>query len=547
MKKTIGTLILITLMITIGWASEMDMQKMIVVPDPTPDYVAQVWVDRDEGGLYYPGERIQVSFQVNKDSYIVLWNILPTGESYIIFPNQYHPDNFAQAGQVYTLPGPGYSLVIGPDIGRELVQIIASSHQFATYKEWESSFSMETPFVMQTRDAQNDLEHLATKMIVQPDPVKPTIKWTSAMTHFFVGRKPTIGTVNIHSVPSGASVFLDGNWLPNLNTPLTGLRLTAGSHYVELRKPGYLPYKLSFMVEADKTRDIVAQLVPEVQPAFLTVEPLPLEATVLLDGIRVGQGITRVGPLEPRTYTLRVEREGYVPFTGSLTLASGEDKVMKIQLDRVTGILNLRVTPTGSIVRINGTPYTLLAGALRVQLPFGPYSIQVDHPGYHSHMQSLQLAPGEVREVLIQLKPIQPKLTITSIPEGAGVMMGSVQIGITPFTLSMDPGVYPLTILKHGFIPQSFQVLLEPGKDKHIHIELKPALGKVLILPTVPCILYVDGSQWGRIQVPTTLELTPGQHELLFILPGHISHAMVLVIEAGEEITVTPQFVPLKP
>ena len=101
----------------------------------------KIWTDKgnDKSGsypIYYVGERIYVSFQVNKDSYVTLYDIDSTGNVTILFPNPYHKDNLARGGRIYTIPTSNYQcdLVIQGPTGKEILYALVSNH---IYYHWQ--------------------------------------------------------------------------------------------------------------------------------------------------------------------------------------------------------------------------------------------------------------------------------------------------------------------------------------------------------------------------------------------------------------------------
>jgi len=101
----------------------------------------KIWTDKgnDKGGnspIYYVGERIYISFQVDKDSYVTLYDIDNTGNVNILFPNPYQKDNMARGGRIYTLPASNYTydLVIKGPTGKEILYVLASTH---IYYHWQ--------------------------------------------------------------------------------------------------------------------------------------------------------------------------------------------------------------------------------------------------------------------------------------------------------------------------------------------------------------------------------------------------------------------------
>ncbi len=103
--------------------------------------VVKIWTDKgdDKGGntpVYYVGEQIYISFQVDKDSYVTVYDVDSTGNVNVLFPNPYHTDNLARGGRIYTLPSTNYEydLVIQGPTGKEILYALVSTH---IYYHWQ--------------------------------------------------------------------------------------------------------------------------------------------------------------------------------------------------------------------------------------------------------------------------------------------------------------------------------------------------------------------------------------------------------------------------
>ncbi len=76
-----------------------------------------------------------------------------------------------------------------------------------------------------------------------PGPI-PTALTTTQITP---GTSPGTGTLSIASTPAGASVYLDSVMMGK--TPVNLGNLNYGSHLVEIKSPGYLPYSVQVTVQ----------------------------------------------------------------------------------------------------------------------------------------------------------------------------------------------------------------------------------------------------------------------------------------------------------
>jgi hypothetical protein len=95
-----------------------------------------------------------------------------------------------------------------------------------------------------------------------------------------VGPSMTTGTLSVSSTPSGAPVYLDST--PMGNTPVTLQNLTPGSHLVEIKNPGYLPYSVQVSVKAGEQTAVIPTLVKN--PLSLPLSPITTLLGLIIAG-----------------------------------------------------------------------------------------------------------------------------------------------------------------------------------------------------------------------------------------------------------------------
>ena len=110
-----------------------------VLPAQPADFSVKVSTNRGNGGVYRDGEELTISFFSSRDAYVKLYHIDVNGATKLIFPNQYHKDNFIRAGTMTVIPDQSYTFrfVLGPPFGTEYIKVIASTEPFT---EVETSF-----------------------------------------------------------------------------------------------------------------------------------------------------------------------------------------------------------------------------------------------------------------------------------------------------------------------------------------------------------------------------------------------------------------------
>jgi hypothetical protein len=143
-------------------------------------------------------------------------------------------------------------------------------------------------------------------------------------------QSPQTGDLQVSSTPSGASVYLNGNYqgiTSQSKGPLDVTGVSPGTYTVLLKKSGYQDYTTTTQILAGQTSQVFATLQQAVQPpatasAELTSEPSG--ADVYVNNVYLG-----ITPLASQTapvgtYNVTVKMEGYNPYSTSVTLTAGQ-------------------------------------------------------------------------------------------------------------------------------------------------------------------------------------------------------------------------------
>ena len=102
-------------------------------PAPAASMPGQInvvaWVDHADN-TYAVGEKVRLFVRSNKDAYLTVLNVGPSGNTTLLFPNAFQKNAKVPANQVVEIPAPGSGAgirVSGPAVGRELIKVIAST------------------------------------------------------------------------------------------------------------------------------------------------------------------------------------------------------------------------------------------------------------------------------------------------------------------------------------------------------------------------------------------------------------------------------------
>lgn len=160
------------------------------------------------------------------------------------------------------------------------------------------------------------------------------------------------GSITVNSVP-GAKVYMDSTSIGTTNSAgvfqQTGI--TSGNHLFKVTASGYYDWMNTIYVQANTVTSIPATLTPvgtsptPVQATGgLAVSSTPSNAAIYIDNLFRGYTPATVTELTPGTHTVRLTLDGYIDYTTTTTVVSGQTLPLQ---------LTLTVAPTPT-----ATPYT---------------------------------------------------------------------------------------------------------------------------------------------------------------------------------------------
>src|SRR6266705_1838303 len=88
-----------------------------------PRLTADVWINKEEGGVYRPGESMRVFFRSNTDAYVLVYNIDTEGYIHLVYPYGAADPLRVEVGRTYIIPArhDPYDLVADGPPGMEFV------------------------------------------------------------------------------------------------------------------------------------------------------------------------------------------------------------------------------------------------------------------------------------------------------------------------------------------------------------------------------------------------------------------------------------------
>ena len=513
-------LLLAALGLGMALAQQISPQGIIVNPVPT-DLQVRVWVDKDPAkrgnALYQIGEPISIYVSVNQDAYVYLFNINADGRIDPILPNAYERENFLRAGETRRYPPAGARYrytVTGPE-GEDRILAVASKRPLSL---------QEILDVERNQVRVQGAEGLAKALSIVIEPLPPR-DWVTDVARYYVGRvsapppTPAQATLVVDSRPTGAEVYLDGRLRGR--TPLT-LSVNPGRHEVELRLPGYQPYKATVNPKPGERVQVFAQLVPEPRRGTLSVASTPSGAEVYVDGALRGRTPLSLSLPEGR-YGVEVRLSGYEPYRATVQVRRGETTRLEVRLNPIprTGTLYLESSPSGAEVYLEGR----LQGRtpLRLTLNEGTYRVELRLPGHEPYQATVRVERGRETRLSASLRPLRTgELYLEARPEGAEVYIDGRLVGRSPLRVSLEAGLREVRVVAPGYGEYRAMVEVRPGESVRLLVELVPVRATLELYLNVEARVFLDGEEVGVARDGyLRLEAPFGEHELTLVAPGY--------------------------
>ncbi|MEZ0122723.1 MAG: SUMF1/EgtB/PvdO family nonheme iron enzyme [Candidatus Reddybacter sp.] len=221
--------------------------------------------------------------------------------------------------------------------------------------------------------------------------------------------QPAWGQMQINSEPTGAQVLVNSS--VQGVTPLQVDILQSGEP-VSLKLPGYKEWQQTLSVPAGEQREWP---LIELQPAdgILLFSSQPSGAGITLNGNYLGTTPLQIELPPGSPQQLQLYLDGYYPATHSLSMASGEQRELKITLKAKLGKLQISAQPTDARLYIDG----IAKGSANqsFKLLARPHRIEIRKKGYTSQFVTLTPQPGVERTLRVKLKT-QAQTRSASIP-----------------------------------------------------------------------------------------------------------------------------------
>jgi uncharacterized repeat protein (TIGR01451 family) len=370
----------------------------------------------------------------------------------------------------------------------------------------------------------------------------------SVTAGFTLVARPTTGSLNVTSIPSGASVSLDGS-VTGKTTPFIFSDLKHGDHIVEVSLAGYNPASATISVTAGETASADFQLVQVPQTGSIAVTSTPAGAGISLDGADTGEVTPfTLESVAAGTHTIDVSLPGYIPGSQSVSVTTGSTVKVDFQLVLIppqTGSISVTSSPAGADIRLDGVSTGKITPAILDSVPPGDHTVAVSLAGYNLASKDVSVAAGSKATVDFALNQIPQtgSIAVSSTPVGAAIELDGMSTGkVTPFTFDgIAAGNHAVSVALAGYASDSQTVTVAAGSTVNAEFRLvsAPQNGSISVT-SVPAgaAISLDGIGTGKVTPATLISVTPGNHIVSLTLNGYRPVSKTVTVKAGSAANV---------
>lgn len=256
----------------------------------------------------------------------------------------------------------------------------------------------------------------------------------------------------------------------------------------------------------------------EAKTSFLLVKSEPPGATVLIDGKELG--VTPFQDLVPVGARLVEVRLGELYGAVRKRIDLGEEGAkLSFELPKQYGVLDVRSTPSGAAILIDGEPTGEVTPHVFPKRKAGTYTVELKLELHKSVREKVRLSGGATTPLVATLPPNYGDLSVTSQPSGLEVVLDGTPTGErTPARFErLAVGVHEVELLGGGERMGLARPRVSLGETVEAHIDVPDYEGLLRVAAThtsgpVEADVYVNGRQIGS--TPLQVRHVPGDLEV---------------------------------
>ncbi len=268
----------------------------------------------------------------------------------------------------------------------------------------------------------------------------------------------------------------------------------------------------------------------------LFVMTQPSDAVVEVNGETLGTTPLQNSFIPTGDVLVTLRKEGYQTEWRSLTLATGERRVLELDLRPVRGLIVLNSIPSGANVSLGevaaGTTPLVLHDLRR-----GTHRARLTLSGYDDREIEFRVEDRVPRAVNVDMISNSGTLVVQSTPPGATVFVDGRDEGVTPLSIErIGQGQRDVSLQLPGYRPYRRTVVIQAADTSRVDAEMVPIPGglRVVAVPRDSRV-YINGEFEGEAPVEIE-EISPGSHSIRVTSRGHAEQSRTVDISRGQQL-----------
>ena len=462
---------------------EVEKMKSIQIINPHPPFSLRLWLDKERGATYAPGEKIKISFQASRDSFVTLYSYDTGGRVKIIFPNRYSPHNFVKAGQIHSVEG-----LIDPHTrpGMEYIQGFATTRPMFIGDKEKNLISKEfMPEI--SKDFKNFT--ITIKGIIVS---MPPNAWTSSNILSYTVRPITPpptnhGRIITTSQPQGAKVYLDSVYRGT--TPLNLDRVATGQHQIKLVMAGYQDWSSYVSVSPSRTTTVSADLIPFPAYGSISISCNQSSAKIFLDGTYKKKTYSSravvLEDVEKGYHELLITKTGYKDWSKKVYVSSSKTIKVVVNLIKqaVDGSISVYCNQGNAKIYLDGNYKKRTSANKSVEIKKvgeGYHELLITKDGYQDWVSTIVVTANQTYMVSAYLAPeisYDGSIAVYCNISGAKIFInGTYKVASS----SSQPKIleelkekeYEITLIKDGHRTWVEDIWVYAGETTSLYVEM---------------------------------------------------------------------------
>jgi serine/threonine protein kinase len=361
---------------------------------------------------------------------------------------------------------------------------------------------------------------------------------------------PDTASLTVLSKPAEAVVYLNGDSIGE--TPVESMTLTPDQYSLNISKDDHRPIDttmvltkgdqlgLSLSLQSSRPKETLVE--KEKNPvsrrarsaptfASLSVEAMPDNAEVWINGKFKGNSPLYMKRLGPGSYQIEVRKENYQPYRQELKLSAGNNKRVSAKLVLYTGRLSVAKAPATALILIDGEEVET-ENSSKVELnhiPIGKHQVEIVKPGYSSFAQEVDIQPNQIESVQAVLTRLKGELSIQVRPWGSIYVDGELKKASadTRYKVQLPVEQYELKVVHPTFGHWRKLVKIDADKTTNLTVDFNRKLAlQVGAIDQegnpLSANIYLDDQNTEKL-TPDEISVYLGVHRLSVKKDGYIT------------------------